>query len=155
MSELSDDDAPVAPPPPMPAATGFEQIMQQNNLLMQAMQQQMASQQQQMQDMQTARAAELQLIQQQFQQQMAATQQAIKEMAASRSPDKPSKSEQRKAFQDLAKFEGKDWKEWRYDFRSAAGSAFKDAADILDWAEDKGETPILSSDIKAKAHGAG
>ena len=97
----------------------------------------------------------MQLLELQFHQQMAVTQQAIKEMAASRSPQKLSQSEHRKAFQDLANFEGKHWKEWMYDFRSAAGSPLKDAAEILDWAEDKGEAPIVNSDIKAKAHGAG
>ena len=68
-------------------APNLDQILQQNALLMQAMQQQMQNQQQQ-----------LQLLQQQI-------------AAQKRDPDKLSKSEQRKAFQDLAKFEGKDWKE--------------------------------------------
>ena len=86
--------------------------------MIQAMQQQAAE------DCQTAQLQTQQqmlMMQQAMQQQELRMQEALKGMATSKSPDKVSKSEQRKTFLDLEKFKGKDWKEWRYDFRSAAG----------------------------------
>ena len=120
--------------------------------LLQALAQQMATQQQQQQT--TAHAEQNQALMQQLaaQQQQQVT--ALLQQQQQRSD--MTKSEQRKAFLDIEKFTGKGWKEyWQYDFKIVTNTVFTHGADILNWAEDKGDTPILLADIGAMVSGNG
>ena len=45
----------------------------------------------------------------------------------------------------------KAWPDWRYKFRVEASRCFRQAAAILDWAEDRYVPPISESDIQQVA----
>ena len=45
-----------------------------------------------------------------------------------------------------------DWKLWSWKLRSAATLVYKDVNQILDWAQEKDETPILDSDVAAQVN---
>ena len=56
---------------------------------------------------------------------------------------------QTKAFVRMKGFKGdeKAWPAWRYKFRVEASRSFRQAATVLDWAEDMYDQPISESDI--------
>ena len=60
---------------------------------------------------------------------------------------------QTKAFSKMKGFNGdeKAWPDWRYKFRVEASRCFRQAAAILDWAEDRYDQPISESDIQQVA----
>ena len=60
---------------------------------------------------------------------------------------------QTKAFAKMKGFKGdeKAWPDWRYKFRDEASRSFRQAAAILDWAEDKYDQRISESDIQQVA----
>ena len=60
---------------------------------------------------------------------------------------------QTKAFAKVKGFRGdeKAWPDWRYKFRVEASRCFRQAAAILDWAEDRYDQPISESDIQQVA----
>ena len=106
----------------------IQQLFQQNQLLMQH---------------RTAQQQQNQLMMQQFAE--------VISKGVGRPSGEPNKTEQRGVFSDMDKFSGKDWKGWHYDFRVTIGSVFKDGAAIFSWAENKGDTPILHTDVQAAA----
>ena len=57
---------------------------------------------------------------------------------------------QTKAFTEMKGFKGdeKAWADWRYKFRVEASRCFRQAAAILDWAEDRDDQPISESDVQ-------
>ena len=60
---------------------------------------------------------------------------------------------QTKAFSKMKGFKGdeKAWPDWRYKFRVEASRCFRQAAAIVDWAEDRYDQPISESDIQQVA----
>ena len=60
---------------------------------------------------------------------------------------------QAKAFSKMKGFKGdeKAWPDWRYKFRVEASRCFRQAAAILEWAEDRNDQPISESDIQQVA----
>ena len=62
---------------------------------------------------------------------------------------------QTQAFAKMKGFKGdeKAWPDWRYKFRVEAARCFRQAAAILDWAEDRCDQPISESDIQQVAAG--
>ena len=49
----------------------------------------------------------------------------------------------------------KGWDGWKYDFKITVNTVFAKGTAMLEWAEDKGDTPTMQSDIEAAASNGG